>query len=149
MYSCGYDKGIFNKPLLIRPQPMIKRLCFFIEVMKTPEQLTEVMEIKFNIDDFSSFSSRVNQFQGNESENKLKAAKAIIYFNLEEDKVINEINELKNKLESLQSKKVRLNQSIVGIEEHVSFNYPVAIVIDKTTYVFEKDLNVKAINEVF
>ena len=106
-------------------------------------------EIKFNIDDFSSFSSRVNQFQENESENKLKAAKAIIYFNLEEDKVTDEINELKNKLESLQSNKVRLNQAIVGIEEQVSFKYPVAIEINKTTYVFEKDLNVKTVNEVF
>lgn len=103
--------------------------------------------MEYNLDDFSSFSSRTNEFQGSESENKLKAAKAIVYFNIEEVKKAEEIKELEDKLESLRSEKVRLNQAIVGIEEQVKFKYPVAVEIDNTTYIFEKDLNVKTIKD--
>jgi len=103
----------------------------------------------FDLDDFNSFSSRTNQFQDSEANNKLKAAKAIVFFNKVENSLTEEIDEIKNKLERLQSQKVRLNQAIVGIDEQVKFKYPVAIEIDNTTYIFEKDLNVKTVNEVF
>jgi len=111
--------------------------------------ITKKMENKYNLDDFNTFSSRTNQFQESEEENKSKAANVIVDFNLQEHEVSERIKNLISELEKARCLKNSLNSAVVAISEQVSFDYPVVTNYDGILYVIGEDLNALKVSDGF
>jgi len=107
------------------------------------------MENKYNLNDYNTFSSRTEQFQESEEENKSKASKVIVDFNIQEENISTKIEELEKELKQAKCLKNSLDNAIIEISEQVKFKFPVLTTHNNELYVFGEDLNAMKVSDTF
>jgi len=99
---------------------------------------------KYKLDNYSSFSSVVNELQGD----KVKGSLAIVHFNKLESLEKERLEQMKNDVAQKQLEITHINKAIVNIGDHLKLEAPTVIASEYGTFIIDNQLNVTEVKQV-